>query len=124
MATQTVPGVFFSRSAESPPLPIVIDSPHSGFDYPPDFCPVAPVAAVLTSCDRFVDELWGAAPQYGATLVAALFPRAYIDPRPISTPNSWTKLGRAPARRAIILGEEWDSFAATPCPEFRFTNAS
>jgi N-formylglutamate amidohydrolase len=30
--------------------------------------------------DAYVDELFAAAPDYGATLIGALFPRSYIDP--------------------------------------------
>ena len=59
--------------------PVLLDSPHSGFDWPADFQPAAPRAAILTSCDLFVDELWSDAPHAGATLLAATFPRAYID---------------------------------------------
>jgi N-formylglutamate deformylase len=34
---------------------------------------------LLTTWDAFVDELWADAPRHGATLLAACFPRAYID---------------------------------------------
>ena len=80
MPTETIPGVLVVRTPDGDPLPLVFDSPHSGFDFPPGFRPVAPREAMLTTCDRFVDELWGAAPDCGATLIAALFPRAFIDP--------------------------------------------
>lgn len=59
--------------------PLVFDSPHSGMEWPPDFRPLAPRAAILTTWDAYVDELWADAPDAGATLVAARFPRAYID---------------------------------------------
>ncbi|HUR56471.1 MAG TPA: N-formylglutamate amidohydrolase [Opitutaceae bacterium] len=58
---------------------MVFDSPHSGLDYPPDFEPVASRAAILTTWDAYVDELWGGVPAAGATLLTALFPRAYVD---------------------------------------------
>jgi N-formylglutamate amidohydrolase len=58
----------------------VIDAPHSGHVFPPDFDTVAPTAAILACGDAYVEELWSVATHYGATLVAALFPRAYIDP--------------------------------------------
>ncbi len=61
------------------PAPIVFDSPHSGLDWPPDFQPSAPRAAVLSTWDAYVDELWGGAPAHGATLISARFPRAYVD---------------------------------------------
>ena len=59
--------------------PVVFDSPHSGLDYPADFEPVASRAAILSTWDAYVDELWGGVPAAGASLVTALFPRAYVD---------------------------------------------
>ena len=78
------------------PLPIVIDSPHSGTDYPDDF------GTVLTGLDRrqgedtWVHELWAGAPRHGASLLEALFPRAYIDPN-----RSLTDID------AALLSEPW-----------------
>ena len=60
--------------------PVVFDSPHSGTAYPEDFGTVAPLAVLRRSEDAFVDELFGAAPDHGAPLIAAEFPRIYIDP--------------------------------------------
>lgn len=62
-------------------LPIVFTSPHSGREYPPEFVSqsrLGPVA-LRRSEDAFVDELFGAAPEYGAPLLRALAPRAYVD---------------------------------------------
>ncbi len=61
-------------------LPIVIDSPHSGTAYPPDFGYSAPFELLRRGEDLYVDRLYAHAPGFGATLVAANFPRAYIDP--------------------------------------------
>jgi N-formylglutamate deformylase len=61
-------------------IPLVLDSPHSGTAYPGDFAHAAPRAAVRQAEDTYVAELYEAAPRLGATLVEALFPRAYIDP--------------------------------------------
>ena len=72
-------------SAGATAAPVLLDSPHSGFTWPADFQPAAPRAAILTSWDLFVDELWGDAPDAGATLLAATFPRAYIDPNRAET---------------------------------------
>lgn len=58
---------------------IVVDSPHSGMSWPDDFTPAASREAILTTWDAFVDELWGDAPAAGAALLAAHFPRAYVD---------------------------------------------
>lgn len=62
-----------------PGLPLVFDSPHSGIDYPDDFRPAAPRAAILTTWDAYVDELFAGVTSVGATLVAARFPRACVD---------------------------------------------
>jgi N-formylglutamate deformylase len=61
-------------------VPLVLDSPHSGTDYPADFGPGIPLEALRSSEDSFVDDLYAAGPALGATLVAAKFPRCYIDP--------------------------------------------
>jgi N-formylglutamate deformylase len=61
-------------------IPLVLDSPHSGTAYPADFDHVAPRALVRRAEDTYVEELFASAPRVGATLIEALFPRAYIDP--------------------------------------------
>ncbi len=58
---------------------VVFDSPHSGFEYPKDFTPCASAAEVRATWDAYVDELCADIPAVGATLLAARFPRAYID---------------------------------------------
>ncbi len=62
--------------------PLVFASPHSGRRYSADF--VASVrldpVSLRRSEDSFVDELFAAAPAYGAPLIAATFPRAFCDP--------------------------------------------
>ncbi len=63
-----------------PALPLVLDSPHSGTHYPADFDHLPPRAVVRQAEDTYVETLFGAAPGAGATLLEALFPRAYIDP--------------------------------------------
>jgi N-formylglutamate amidohydrolase len=64
-----------------PYAPVVFTSAHSGRSYSPEFlasarlCPLS----LRRSEDSFVDELFGAAPQHGAPLLAANFPRAFCD---------------------------------------------
>ena len=62
-------------------MPVVFASPHSGNVYPPDFVAGARLdpLALRRSEDSFVDELFAAAPDYGAPLLRALFPRAFVD---------------------------------------------
>ena len=61
--------------------PVVVASPHSGSLYPADFLTQAAVslAALRRAEDAFVDELFGAAPAIGMPLIAARFPRSYVD---------------------------------------------
>ena len=61
-------------------VPLVLDSPHSGTEYPEDFRPGVPLVALRQAEDSFVHELFASAPDAGATLVVARFPRSYIDP--------------------------------------------
>jgi N-formylglutamate amidohydrolase len=61
-------------------VPLVMDSPHSGAEYPDDFGATQPLERLRETEDTFVDELFGAAPSLGATLITARFPRVYIDP--------------------------------------------
>lgn len=67
------------------PLPIVIDSPHSGTAYPADFGHSAPFELLRRGEDLYVERLYAHAPRFGATLVAANFPRTYIDPNRLPT---------------------------------------
>lgn len=67
------------------PLPIVIDSPHSGAAYPADFGYSAPFELLRRGEDLYVERLYAHAPRFGATLVAANFPRTYIDPNRLPT---------------------------------------
>jgi N-formylglutamate amidohydrolase len=59
--------------------PLVLDSPHSGTDYPDDFRPAVSLELLRQAEDSYVDELFGSGPDVGATLIAARFPRSYID---------------------------------------------
>jgi N-formylglutamate amidohydrolase len=63
-------------------VPLVFASPHSGRNYPADFVAASALdpVALRRSEDSFVDELFAAAPEFGAPLLKALFPRAFIDP--------------------------------------------
>ena len=60
--------------------PLVLDSPHSGHDFPADFDAVVTEAELRESEDCYVDELYAAAHELGVPLLAASFPRTYLDP--------------------------------------------
>ncbi|MFJ4290291.1 N-formylglutamate amidohydrolase [Cupriavidus sp. NPDC089707] len=68
------------RLPEGEALPLVCDSPHSGTVYPADFGAAIPAARLRGGEDTHVDALWAAVPAVGGTLLAATFPRVYIDP--------------------------------------------
>src|SRR5262245_66302745 len=61
--------------------PMVVASPHSGALYPSQFLAqtAVPLAALRRAEDAFVDELFSAAPALGMPLIAARFPRSYVD---------------------------------------------
>ena len=75
----TVPGVLVRHPPQADPVPVVFDSPHSGAQYPDDFGYAVEFEQLRSTEDMYVDELFGAAPAHGATLLCALFPRSYID---------------------------------------------
>ena len=64
----------------NPAVPLVLDSPHSGHDFPADFDAIVGEAELRESEDCYVDELYAAAHELGAPLLAASFPRTYLDP--------------------------------------------
>src|SRR5271167_1655646 len=61
--------------------PFVFASPHSGRAYPRSFVSQSRLSfnALRRSEDAFVEELFLAVVGYGAPLIAASFPRAYLD---------------------------------------------
>lgn len=59
--------------------PLVVDSPHSGRIYPADFAYTCPLPLLRQTEDFLVDELVVGATLAGATIIAAEFPRSYID---------------------------------------------
>jgi N-formylglutamate amidohydrolase len=74
-----IPGVLWRRDPPAAAVPLVLDSPHSGADYPEEFDYCCPLPVLRRAEDAYVDELYAAAPGHGATLIGALFPRSYID---------------------------------------------
>src|SRR5207248_5425164 len=74
-------GVLDLRLPPQRALPLVVASPHSGADYPEDLLASSRLdpLTLRRSEDSFVDDLFAAAPELGAPLLAAQFPRAYLD---------------------------------------------
>lgn len=62
-------------------VPFVFASPHSGRIYPGSFAAASRLGAIglRRSEDAFVDTLFAGAIELGAPMIAARFPRAYLD---------------------------------------------
>lgn len=69
------------HAPESRTSAFVFASPHSGRDYTPEALARAqlPLGVLRQSEDAYVDQLFASAPGHGAPLVAALFPRVFVD---------------------------------------------
>jgi N-formylglutamate deformylase len=59
--------------------PVVLDSPHSGTHYPPDFGYVCDLATLRKAEDTHVEKLYAFAPALGVAWIEAHFPRSYLD---------------------------------------------
>ncbi|TPM36881.1 N-formylglutamate amidohydrolase [Mesorhizobium sp. B2-3-4] len=72
---------FEIRSGAEQRVPFLFNSPHSGRYYPERFLAMARLDrnAIRRSEDCYVDELFGGAVALGAPMLAANFPRAYLD---------------------------------------------
>lgn len=72
---------FEVREAGAQRVPFVFNSPHSGRCYPARFLAMTRLDArqIRRSEDCYVDELFDGAVALGAPLLAANFPRAYLD---------------------------------------------
>jgi N-formylglutamate amidohydrolase len=59
--------------------PLFFDSPHSGSIYPADYDFILRLIHLRQAEDTYIEELYEEAPNFGATLIDAQFPRSYID---------------------------------------------
>lgn len=119
--TLIVPGVLRVDPPTAPAAPLVVDSPHSGTDYPEDFRFICDFDGLRQAEDTHVEALVASAPAHGAALLQALFPRSYIDvnrgegdidPTLLAdpwdgplTPGEKTRLGMGLVRRFSRVGE-------------------
>lgn len=76
----TQPAYHLKLPAE-PCSSVIFASPHSSSDYPSEFVrqSVLDERAIRSSEDAFVDRLFAPAPEFGAPLLTAGVPRAYVD---------------------------------------------
>ncbi len=72
---------FHIKHPEKRTTSVVFASPHSGRNYPQSFLRKTLLGehSVRSSEDAFVDQLFDCVPQYGAPLIMAGVPRAYVD---------------------------------------------
>ena len=63
-------------------VPVVFASPHSGLNYTKAFLKASQLSPrqLRHSEDAFVNEIFASAPEFGAPLLLAHFPRAFVDP--------------------------------------------
>ena len=73
------PGVFYRFDPVVAPAPVVVDVSRSGRLYPADYRSPLPFNTVHDNVSMYVDEIWKDSPNYGATMLVALFPNTYID---------------------------------------------
>ncbi|MGB0554617.1 MAG: N-formylglutamate amidohydrolase [Alphaproteobacteria bacterium] len=78
--SETIPGVYRLDTPKGADIPLVLDSPHSGSNYPGTFDTTVPINVLRRAEDMYVDDLFADGPTLGAPLVSALYPRSFIDP--------------------------------------------
>src|SRR5437763_16947642 len=105
--------------------PLVLASPHAGAEYPGDLLAASRLEPLTLrrSEDSFVNDLFGAAPKLGAPLLAARFPRAYLDvnrepweldptmfsdalPNYVNSRSPRVRMGLGTIARVVASGEE------------------
>lgn len=104
--------VLILHGPPEPALPLVLDSPHSGRRMPPDFRPLVAVDALREMEDCHIDALYRPAAALGVPLLAAQFPRTYVDPNrhegdvdpdllDAPWPDAWRPSGKARLGKAV-----------------------
>jgi N-formylglutamate amidohydrolase len=73
------PGIFYRHDPVQLPVPVVVDVSRSGREYPIDMRSPVSFTAIHDNVSVYVEDIWGDAPRYGATMLYALFPHMYID---------------------------------------------
>jgi N-formylglutamate deformylase len=97
--------------------PLILDSPHSGREHPDDFQPLIAPDELRRVEDAYVDQLFARAPEFGAVLLSALFPRTYIDANraasdvdPTMLRGRWHEPPRPTEKSRLGHGLVWKSF--------------
>lgn len=72
--------ILIVHEPKGPRQPVVLDSPHSGTCFPENFGACVSEFDLSDGEDCFIDELYLPATALGIPLLAAQFPRTYLDP--------------------------------------------
>jgi len=79
MTMHVVRGVFQRFDPVVRPVPVLVDVSRSGREYPEEFRSNVPFTVLHDNVSMYVDQIWGEAPNLGATLLYASFPSFWID---------------------------------------------
>ena len=73
------PGLFLRYEPVSDAVPLLVDVSRSGREYPKEYRSPLPFTTVHDNVSMYVEDLWGGAPDAGATLLYCMFPNTWID---------------------------------------------
>lgn len=74
-----VPGVLTMVPPRGRAVPLVVEAPRSGREYPNEFRAACSFTVLHAYVSMYVEEIYGGAPDAGATLLWANFPNSWID---------------------------------------------
>ena len=80
MSQSRDPDILVLHGPDVPRVPLVLDSPHSGHRFPSNFDAIVSEFDLCDGEDSFIDELYRPATELGIPLLAAQFPRTWLDP--------------------------------------------
>jgi len=72
-------GIFVRHDPQFAGVPLVVDVSRSGRVYPKEFRSPLPFTVLHDNVSMYVEDLWGAAPDVGATMLYCCFPNTFID---------------------------------------------
>jgi N-formylglutamate amidohydrolase len=72
-------GLFLRYEPVGDAVPLLVDVSRSGREYPKEYRSPLPFTTVHDNVSMYVEDLWGGAPDVGATLLYCSFPNTWID---------------------------------------------
>lgn len=73
------PGLFLRYEPTTTAVPLIVDVSRSGREYPPEYRSPLPFTTVHDNVSMHLEDLYGAAPGLGATLLYCMFPNTWVD---------------------------------------------